>query len=80
LAFGGQGIARLKSETGDFVLFVENTFPGQLVRARVEKKRKRHGECKLIDVIKRSPIEVVSDFQEISGAPYIFVPMETSKM
>jgi 23S rRNA (uracil-5-)-methyltransferase RumA len=79
LAFGGQGIARLKSETGDFVLFIENTFPGQLVRARVEKKRKRHGECKLIDVIKRSPIEEVSDFQEISGAPYIFVPIDTQK-
>jgi 23S rRNA (uracil1939-C5)-methyltransferase len=79
LAFGGQGIARLKSETGDFILFIENTFPGQLVRARVEKKRKRHGECKLIDVIQRSPIEVVSDFQEISGAPYIFVPIEAQK-
>ena len=39
-AFGGNGIAKLNSEEGDFVLFVENTFPGQRVLARVEKKKK----------------------------------------
>ncbi len=76
LAFGGQGIARMKSEEGEFVLFVENTFPGQVVRAKVEKKRKRHGECKLIEVLQRSPIEISLPYQEISGAPYIFVPIE----
>lgn len=76
LAFGGQGIARLRSEEGDFVLFVENTFPGQLVRAKVEKKRKRHGECKLLEVLRRSPQEKMLPYQEISGAPYIFVPTE----
>ena len=76
LAFGGQGLARLKSEEGDFVVFVENTFPGQKVRARVDKKRKRHAECKLIEVIERSPVEVILPYQEISGAPYIFVPIE----
>ena len=76
LAFGGQGIARLKSDAGDFVLFVENTFPGQLVRAKVEKKKKRHGECKLLEVLRRSPQEIERPYQEISGAPYIFVPTE----
>ncbi len=75
LAFGGQGIARLRSEEGDFVLFVENAFPGQLVRAKVEKKRKRHAECKLLDIIKRSPQEIELPYQEISGAPYLFVPI-----
>lgn len=75
-AFGGQGIARMKSEEGDFILFVENTFPGQFVRARVDKKRKRHAECKLLDVLERSPLEKDLPFQEISGAPYLFVPIE----
>ena len=56
LAFGGQAIARLRSEEGEFVLFVENAFPGQKVLVRVDKKRKRHAECKLIDVIERSPL------------------------
>jgi 23S rRNA (uracil1939-C5)-methyltransferase len=76
-AFGGQGIARMKSEEGgDFILFVENTFPGQFVRARVDKKRKRHAECKLLEVLERSPLEKELPFQEISGAPYLFVPIE----
>ena len=75
LAFGGQGIARMRSEDGDFVLFVENAFPGQIVRAKVEKKRKRHAECKLLDIVKRSPQEVELPYQEISGAPYLFVPI-----
>lgn len=76
LAFGGQGIARLRSDEGEFVLFVENTFPGQVVRAKVEKKRKRHGECKLLEVLQRSPQEISLPFQEISGAPYLFVPTD----
>lgn len=75
-AFGGQGIAKLPTPEGDFVIFVENTFPGQKVRAKVEKKKKRYAECKLIEVIQRSGDEIVSGYQEISGAPYIYVPVE----
>ena len=75
-AFGGRGIARVPHEDGHYVVFVDNTFPGQVVQARVEKKRKRHAEAKLIDVIKRSPIEQSGQFQEISGGPYVFVPVE----
>ncbi len=76
LAFGGKGIARMKTDQGDFILFVENAFPGQVVQAKVEKKRKKHAECKLVEVLKRSPLEKINQFQEISGAPYIFVPIE----
>lgn len=74
-AFGGKGIAKIPTDDGDYVVFVENAFPGQKVLAKVDKKKKKYAECKLIDVIVRSPLEVVSDFQEISGAPYIFVPL-----
>lgn len=75
-AFGGNGIAKIPTAEGDFVLFVENAFPGQKVRAKIEKKKKRHAECKLIDVIERSPEEKMLGYQEISGAPYIFVPVD----
>lgn len=75
-AFGGNGIAKIPTKDGDYVVFVENAFPGQKVRAKVEKKKKRYAECKLIEVIQRSPQEVELDVQEISGAPYIFVPLE----
>ncbi len=78
-AFGGNGFARLQTEQGDFVLFVENTFPGQKVLARVDKKRKKHAECKLVEVLERSSDEVKLSYQEISGAPYIFVPIEIQR-
>ncbi|PKR79996.1 23S rRNA (uracil(1939)-C(5))-methyltransferase RlmD [Brumimicrobium salinarum] len=74
LAFGGKGIARINTENGAYVLFVQNTFPGQRVRAQIKKKRKKHAECSLIKVLKRSPQEELSSYQEISGAPYIHVP------
>ncbi|MES2587766.1 MAG: 23S rRNA (uracil(1939)-C(5))-methyltransferase RlmD [Bacteroidota bacterium] len=75
-AFGGKGIAKIASEQGDYVVFVENAFPGQKVLAKVDTKRKRHAECKLIEVLERSPEEIKLNYQEISGAPYIFVPIE----
>lgn len=74
-AFGGKGIARINNDDKAYILFVNNTFPGQKVLARVVKKRKKHAECNLVKIIKRSPLEKISDFQEISGAPYIHVPV-----
>lgn len=74
MAFGGKGIARLHDENGAFILFVQNAFPGQKVLARIIKKRKKHAECSLLKVLERSPQEELSEFQEISGAPYIHVP------
>ena len=41
LAFGGKGLSRVETENGNFVVFVVNTIPGQKVRARVMKKRKK---------------------------------------
>ena len=73
-AFGGRGIAKIPTEEGQFIVFVDNAFPGQQVRAKIDVKRKHHAEAKLIEVLERAPIEEVSSFQEISGAPYIFVP------
>lgn len=75
-AFGGNGLAKIPTEEGQFIVFVENTFPGQLVRARVDKKRKKHAECKLIEILERSSLEKMNNFQEISGAPYLYVPVE----
>ncbi len=74
-AFGGRGIAKIKSDDSYFVVFVDNSFPGQLVKAKVETKRKRHAEAKLIEVLRRSADEVILPYQEISGAPFIFVPV-----
>jgi 23S rRNA (uracil-5-)-methyltransferase RumA len=75
-AFGGKGIAKQETENGQYVIFVNNTLPGQKVQARIAKKKKRFAECKLIKVLERSPDEVELDFQPISGAPYITLPIE----
>ncbi len=73
-AFGGKGISRIQSDNGAYILFVQNAFPGQKVLALVKKKRKKYANCQLIKVLERSPYEEISSFQEISGAPYIYVP------
>lgn len=75
-SFGGRGVAKIENEEGSFIVFVDNTFPGQLVTARIDKKKKKYAEAKLIDIIERSPIEQVDRFQEISGGPYIYVPIQ----
>ncbi|UKN02498.1 23S rRNA (uracil(1939)-C(5))-methyltransferase RlmD [Paracrocinitomix mangrovi] len=75
-AFGGKGIAKQQTEQGQYVIFVENTYPGQVVEARIAKKRKKHAECKLLRVIKDSPIAVDLGYQPISGAPYIKLPVD----
>lgn len=78
-AFGGKGIAKIITEKGDYILFVPNTIKGQKVTARVVKKRTKYAECKLIEVIERSPDEVEIPYQEISGAPYAKLPIEIQK-
>ena len=75
-AFGGKGIARIKSEEGSFVIFVPNTLPGQLVKAQISKSSKNHAEAKLIDVLEPSENEIEVPFQDIPGAPYIQLPIE----
>jgi 23S rRNA (uracil1939-C5)-methyltransferase len=75
-AFGGKGIARIKSEEGSFVVFVPNTLPGQLVKAQINKSSKNYAEAKLIDVLEPSENEVEVPFQDIPGAPYIQLPIE----
>jgi 23S rRNA (uracil-5-)-methyltransferase RumA len=75
-AFGGKGIARIKSEEGSFVVFVPNTLPGQLVKVQINKSSKNYAEAKLIDVLEASIDEVLVPFQDIPGAPYIQLPID----
>ncbi len=79
-AFGGKGIGRIRTEKGDFVLFVPNTLPGQLVKAQVQKSGKSHAEGKLLEVLQPSEDEHETPFQQIPGAPYIKLPIEKQHM
>ncbi len=75
-AFGGKGIARIRNEEDEFVVFVPNTLPGQTVKAQIKKSSKNYAECKLFEILEPSDDEVETSFQEISGAPYIKLPIE----
>jgi len=76
LAFGGKGIGRLETDNGKLVVFVNNTIPGQVVKCRVARKKKKHIEAKLVEVLKRAPDERDQPFQPIPGAPYSSLPIE----
>lgn len=76
IAFGGKGIARKETERGPFVIFVQNALPGQRVSARVVKCKSKYAECKLEDVLERSPQEATIPYQDIPGAPYAHLPVE----
>lgn len=75
LAFGGKGICKIPTENGEYVVFVLNTFPGQTVKARIIKKKRRFAEAKVTELISPSPDEVRIDFQPIPGAPYATWPV-----
>jgi 23S rRNA (uracil1939-C5)-methyltransferase len=51
ISFEGKGIGRLN---GDFVVFVPNTVPGDLIRAKVKSTKKNYSDAKLEEVINRS--------------------------
>ena len=74
-AFGGKGIGRIRNEHGEFVVFVPNTLPGQLVKAQVKKSSKKYAECKLFEVLKPSEDEIDMPYQDIPGAPYMQLPI-----
>lgn len=51
LAFGGKGIAKLD----DFVVFVTGAVPGDVVRARILKNKKRYAEAQTDQILTPSP-------------------------
>lgn len=75
-AFGGKGIAKISSSQGEFVVFVPDTLPGQVVKTRVKKLSKNYAEGHLLDVLENSKDEIRLPFQNIPGAPYIQLPLE----
>jgi 23S rRNA (uracil1939-C5)-methyltransferase len=76
IAYGGSGIAKITTKEGEFVIFVENSIPGQVVDARVVKIKKRYAEAKLVGIISASPHEQKIPFQSIPGAVFATWPIE----
>lgn len=76
LAYGGQALGKLQTEQGDFVVFVQDALPGQVVQVRIIKKKKNYAEAKLVSVLERSPQEVQTPYQRIAGAPFAQLPID----
>ena len=53
-AFKGKGVAKLNGQA----VFVSNSAPGDLIEARIIKKKKRFLEAKLLNILKPSPIRI----------------------
>jgi len=50
LAYGGRGVARVD----DFVVFVRGALPGDRVRTRVTKRKRRHAEARAVELLRPS--------------------------
>lgn len=51
LAFGGRGLARVDG----LAVFVEGALPGDRVKARIYRKKKRYAEARAIEIVSASP-------------------------
>ncbi|GIS72846.1 MAG: hypothetical protein CM1200mP10_24230 [Candidatus Neomarinimicrobiota bacterium] len=62
MAFGGKGVARKEN----FVVFVNNTLPGQKVRVLVYKKHRGYAEARPLEILRDSPHVVDSQSRHFS--------------
>jgi len=65
LAFGGQGVARIE----DYVVFIRRALPGDIVNARIIKRKKSYAEAIIVSFNKKSTerIEPPCSFFDICG-------------
>jgi len=54
MAYGGLGVARVN----EFVVFVRGAVPGDRIRGQVVKKKKRHAEARITELLEPSPDRV----------------------
>ena len=78
-AFVGKGISKLFIDGRDYIIFIQHGIKGQIVNAKITKKKPNYAEGIIIDILKHSTLEVISTFQPISGAPYINLPIVEQK-
>ncbi|MBC85535.1 MAG: hypothetical protein CL677_00025 [Bdellovibrionaceae bacterium] len=72
---GGRGVARHEG----FVFFVPFVLPGESIKAKITKIKKRYGEAELIEVVKPSPERQVGPcilFGECGGCTWQHIPYE----
>jgi len=55
-AFEGKGIAKVQigESESKFVIFIDKTYPGDVVKAEIQKKKKSYAEAVISEFIKKS--------------------------
>jgi 23S rRNA (uracil1939-C5)-methyltransferase len=71
LAYGGAGVAR----TDGYVVFVRDAVPGDLVRARITKRKRAYAEARAVEVLEPSA-ERIPPVAAHPGAPWQVLPYE----
>src|SRR3954463_16217341 len=71
LAYGGAGVARADG----YVVFVRDAVPGDLVRARITKRKRAYAEARAVELIEPSA-ERVPPLADHPGAPWQVLPYE----
>tara|TARA_B100001287_G_scaffold46460_2_gene35527 strand:+ start:7176 stop:8615 length:1440 start_codon:yes stop_codon:yes gene_type:complete len=76
-AFGGKGIGRINRDKT--IVFIKDGIPGQIVYAKITKKKQNYLEASITEIIKKSNLQIPHHFQPISGAPYIELSIDEQK-
>src|SRR3954464_6114437 len=71
LAYGGAGVARADG----YVVFVRDAGPGDIVRARITKRKRAYAEARAAEVIEPGA-EGVPPVADHPGAPWQVLPYE----
>ena len=56
-AFVGKGIAKLKIEDRDYIVFVQHGIKGQIVNVKINKRKPKYAEGSITEIIQHSPLE-----------------------
>jgi tRNA/tmRNA/rRNA uracil-C5-methylase (TrmA/RlmC/RlmD family) len=73
IAFGGEGVGRVRSDDGDLVVFVPFVLVGETVEAEITEVKKNFARAKLLRVEKSSPERVAAPcdyFGKCGGCQY----------
>lgn len=71
-AFGGKGIAKISREkisgneseagpTNNYIVFVDNAYPGDVVQAEITKSKKNYSEAKILKIIHPSADRIIPE-------------------
>ena len=72
LAYGGNGVAR---HDGGYVVFVQGGMPGDLVRARVGKRKRSYAEARVEEILEPAS-DRIAPIADHPGAPWQVMPYE----